>query len=89
MVVSRYKKTEWGLKVASFSQQYGLTLTEIARLSGVTYSTFHQVRIGKTPGTDVIPKVDAFMVKYAKEHAELNEKPYPWEEFKEARPCIP
>jgi predicted transcriptional regulator len=48
-----------------FGQQYGLTMKQIAEASQVPYPTFLQVLIGKTPGFNIVPKVDAFMEDYA------------------------
>jgi transcriptional regulator with XRE-family HTH domain len=60
----RYPKSPWGLKVKMFSQQYGLTLKDIAERSGVKVSVLYQVQIGKTPGREIIPKVDAFIAAH-------------------------
>lgn len=62
--MKRYRKTPWGRKVSDFSDEYGITIKEIAALSGVNYNTLLQVRIGRTPGEQIIEKVEAFMKEY-------------------------
>ena len=61
----RYQKTEWGLTVTLFVDRYGLTKKQIAKACGVSYNTMLQVLIGKTPGEQIIPKVEEFMRQYA------------------------
>jgi len=60
----RYQKTEWGIRVKIFSQRYGITLKDLSEAAGVKASVLYQVLIGKTPGTDLVPKVEAFMERY-------------------------
>ena len=67
---TRYAKTEWGIGVKAFAARYGITMKDIAKGGGVSYNTFLQVTIGKTPGKDaeVVKKVDAYMKDYASKH---------------------
>jgi hypothetical protein len=60
----RYVKTEWGIKVKIFTQRYGITLKQLAAACDVKYSTLLQMLVGKCPGIDITPKVDAFMTEY-------------------------
>jgi transcriptional regulator with XRE-family HTH domain len=64
----RYAKTEWGINLKVFSMRHGITLAEIAESCGVSKSSLMQVIIGKTPGIEIVPKVDAFMDEYAATH---------------------
>jgi predicted transcriptional regulator len=54
-----------------FSQKYGLTLKQIADGAGVKVSVLYQVQIGRTPGNDIVPKVDAFIAEYEMNHIPL------------------
>lgn len=64
----RWPKTEWGIKVINFKERYGLTLIAIAEGAGVKESVLRQVMIGKTPGYEIVEKVDAFLADYETTH---------------------
>lgn len=77
----RYGKTEWGLSLKMYTQRYGITLKQVAAAAEVPYPTLLQVIIGKTPGYNVVPKVDAFVADYvAKNDPTMNMAVRPFEE---------
>ena len=66
----RLAKTEWGLMINDFLRRYGLTLTELARMTGVKYHTILAIQVNRTPGIFAVPKINAFIEEYVKTHAE-------------------
>ena len=64
----RWPKTEWGIKVINFKERYGMTMVEIARAAGVKLPVLRLVIVGKTPGYEIVDKVDAFIEKHEATH---------------------
>ncbi len=63
-----YAKTEWGMKVVSFTKRYGISQKSLCERVGVKQATLSAVRIGKTPGADLVRKIDMFIKQYEAEH---------------------
>lgn len=57
--------TPWAEKVETFRMRRILSLKEIADEAGVNYNAFLEVRVGRTPGHEIIPAVDAYMERCA------------------------
>jgi hypothetical protein len=57
-------KTEFGIEVRVFTAQTGLSMKEIARLSGVKYTTLVETTSGRCTGKKLIPTVRKFMATY-------------------------
>ena len=64
----RYQKTPWGIKIINFKERYGMTLKELSTRAGVKVSVLRQVMIGKTPGYEIVGKVDSFISDYEARH---------------------
>lgn len=63
----RKPKTEFGVEVKVFTAKTGLSLKDLAEMTGVKYMTLVETTTGKCAGHDVIPKVRAFMENYKSE----------------------
>ena len=61
-----YAKTEEGLKIAIFSQKYGVSKKKICEACGINYNTFIAAQVGKTAGYDIFPKINKFIEDYIK-----------------------
>lgn len=68
-------KTDFGIEVTLFCAKTGMSVKELAELSGVKYATLIESTTGRCAGHQLIPKVRSFMADY-----ELSESPLHTEE---------
>lgn len=64
----RWPKTQWGKKVSNFKDKYDIPFKSLAAAADVNIASLHQVMIGKTPGYDIVEKVDKFIADYEATH---------------------
>ena len=60
----RHAKTEWGINVTVFVKRHEITIKELCDKADVAESTLYAVLTGKTPGREVVAKVDEYMERY-------------------------
>lgn len=59
--ISFQERIQFGVDVRVFCARHGLRIRELARQSGVKYYTLMDTMTGKTPGTELMPKVREYM----------------------------
>ena len=57
-------KTDFGIEVAVFTAQTGMTVKELADASGVKYTTLVEATTGRCPGHQLIPIVREYIANY-------------------------
>lgn len=60
----RKPKTEFGVEIKEFAARTGMTLRELAEMSGVKYTTLLDTSTGRSVGRELIPAVRKFMAEY-------------------------
>lgn len=63
------KRTQLAVDVDMFRARYGLHITQIAKLAGVSYCSLIDVLRGRSPGVSITPKVTRWMEQYEKDHS--------------------
>lgn len=61
-------KTEFGIEVKVFTARTGMTVKELAKKSGVKYTTLVETTTGRCAGYQLIPIVRKFMEEYTESH---------------------
>lgn len=64
---TRKPQTPFGVEVANFCAEVGMSKRDLAEKSGVKYSTLLDCTIGRSTGYELVPKVQAFMAAYREE----------------------
>lgn len=64
---NRKPQTQFGVEVATFCAEVGMSKRELAEQSGVKYPTLLDCTIGRSVGHKLVPQVREFMEKYRKE----------------------
>ena len=64
---NRKPQTQFGVEVATFCAEMGMSKRELAERSGVKYPTLLDCTIGRSAGYELVPKVREFMAAYRKE----------------------
>jgi len=57
-------KTDFGIEVRVFTAKHGMTIKELANLSGVKYKSLIAATTGQLAGHELIPTVHEFMDHY-------------------------
>lgn len=71
MEQNRKPQTPFGIRVTNFCARTGMTLITVAKNSDVKVGTLRDCKIGRSVGREVVPKVEAYMDSYRKDHPEL------------------